>query len=224
MKKKLIKVVIIMGLFALILGFGGCSKKQNTTENKVKFSSYSQQERQDYIRKYLLENYGLDCVISDVKQRQITAIKNENYFFATATTESKIISVWISTTGEITDTVFLLQRADDISEFFSEKVKTIIPDCKIKVYSELRDIPTSKLTTSANIDGYFQNEPVHTYLRIFVNAQTKINETTIDELQDTLKGYEADVYLYVCENFDDLDIETYDLSKYQYSRTIEKGN
>lgn len=216
-----------MGLLALILSLGGCFrrlKEPDATENKIRFVSYSQQERQDYIRKYLFENYGLDCEISEVKQKQITVFKNEENFFATARTGSNSICVWVSPTGEITDSVFLLQMADDITEFFTEKIEAVIPEFKVRVYSELRKIPTSKLTTSENIDEYFKNEPVYTFLRIFVNDQASASETTIDELQDSLKGYDADVYLYVCENLDDLDIETYDLTKYQYFRSIEKGN
>lgn len=55
MKKILIMVVILMGIFASVFGLAGCSEKAYGEENKVKFSKFSQKERIDYVRKYLLD-------------------------------------------------------------------------------------------------------------------------------------------------------------------------
>ena len=73
MKRILLKAVLTVGLISIIFHSVGCSKQNpsNSSEDEVKFSTYSQQERQQYVKKYLYETYGINGSVSEVKQKQI---------------------------------------------------------------------------------------------------------------------------------------------------------
>lgn len=214
-----------MGLFTFIFGILGCNKQTAPLENEVKFSKYSQQARKDYINEYLQENYNLNCKISEVKQKQVTALKNEDYYFATATTATgDIISVWVSNTGEIKDSFSLIKMSDEISAIFSNKVHQIIPGCEVYSYTEFRDFPTSDLISSSNVELYLQQQPTYTYVRIFTDEEVYISEATMDSLQSAMGDFDSSIYLYKCDNLTNFDYKSYDLSSYELSRTVEKGN
>lgn len=218
---KLVKVVLVMGLFAFIFGTAGCTKYPNKIESEVKFSTYTQQERQDYVRNHLQQKYQLNCSISEVKKKQLTAIKNEEFYFATATTETNdLISVWISNDGNVTDTVFMLNMNEDITAFFKSAINNELPEFKIKTYTEMRDIPSHELTNVSNIRNYLHGEDTYTYIRIFVDNATDISDSTLNELQTLLNFCNCSIYIYEC---DLNDIDTVVLSNYIYSKEIEKG-
>lgn len=224
MKKILIRVVLMMGMFAFVLSNAGCSKKPETVENEVEFSTYTQQERKDYVSKYLTDNYKIKCNISDVKQRQVTAIKNEEYYFATATTDDgKIISVWITGAGEITDTFFLNDLSDVLVNHFTSKANEILPGCKVKAYTEMREIPTSKLSRGDDIESYLYNQPAYTYIRVFVDSDVNLNNDIVNDLQAAFNYCDASLYVYICEDVENIDINTYDLTSYTYEIDVEKG-
>ena len=217
---KLVKVVLVMGVFAIIFGSAGCAKYPNKIESKVKLSAYTQQERQDYVRNYLQQKYQLNCSVSEVKKKQLTAIKNEEFYFATATTEiSDLISVWISNDGNVTDTVFLLNMEEDITAFFKLTINNKLPEFKIKTYTEMRDIPSRELTNVSNIRDYLNREDTYTYIRIFVDNATDISDSTLNELQTLLNFCNCSIYIYEC---DLNDIDTVVLSNYVYSKDVEK--
>ena len=118
----------------------------------------------------------------------------------------------------------MIKMSDQIKEYFFKKVKNVIPQCKIKVYTELRDIPTATLNLKDDIADYLKKQPTFSYIRIFVDKRAEITEERIAELQDELIGCDGKIYVYFCDNVDDVDINSYDLSSYTYSEKIEKGN
>lgn len=144
---------------------------------------------------------------------------------ATAITkENDVISVWITKAGEITDSVFLLEMAEEITKYFTEKVNYILPESKVKAYSELRDIPSAQLNSSENIETYLQQQPVFSYVRIFVDSDNYNQENTMNMLEQVFDGQDATWYVYLCDNPDAIDLSFYDLSKFDYSGSVEKDN
>lgn len=217
-------ITLILLAATLLTSFVGCSfnlNKSNKPEGEIAFSQLTQQERKDYISNFLYKNYNLNCDISEVKQKQINAIENEDFYFAIADAGEDIISVWISKEGEIIDSYFMLELSDCFTEFFSTKVKHVITEFKIKTYSELRDIPTQKITPDDDIENYLQKEPVFTYVHIFVDGET-ISEENINQIKNLFTGYDVDLYIHVCEDIDNVDIDTYDLSLYDHLITVRK--
>lgn len=68
-KKLLRKTMLIIGLCALVICMTGCiSVHVQSPQEEPSFSS-SQQERQAYVHDFLLEQYGVDCDVSEVRQR-----------------------------------------------------------------------------------------------------------------------------------------------------------
>lgn len=229
MENLLFKVAIAMGILALIVGCIGCSRQgvtnqSSSVKDEVKFSTYSQQERQEYIQEYFKRKYGLECQISEVKQRQINIVKNEDYYFATAITEGQeIVSVWVSKNGEISESVFLLDMQNDITEFFQSKINYLLSDYIVKSYTELRDIPTKQWNASDDIEDFLQTENVHSYLRVFLNDTENISEKIFQDLTEAINGYDISLYMYSCPNINEIDFDTFDLSLFMFSKDIEKG-
>ena len=119
------------------------------------------------------------------------------------------------------DSYFMLELSDFFTEFFLTKVKYAITEFKIKTYSELRDIPTQKIMSTGDIDSYLQKEPVFTYIHIFVNSET-ISEENINQIKNIFAGYDIDMYIHVCEDIDNVDTDTYDISLYDYLISVRK--
>ena len=85
--------IFIMGVIALIITMLGCGKQEKT----IKFSALTQEEKQEYVREYLSINYGLECTFTEIKERQITAVKNERDYSTIASTNDDFrFSIWIT--------------------------------------------------------------------------------------------------------------------------------
>lgn len=224
MKKYIVKVVLVVGLLTIICGSIGCARRSNPVEHEVNFSTYTQSERKEYIKKYLHEEYGINCNVSDVKQKQETAIKNEDYYYATATTsEKQIISVWVTTTGKIVDSYFLIENAGNIQDYFEKEIQTVIPVFRIKTYTEMREIPKT-VFDSKDIRNFLENEDTFTYIRVFVDDSSNVDDKCVEKIAENLDYCNASLYVYFCENIEEVDFNTYDLSTYKFFRNIEKSN
>lgn len=223
MKKILIMVVLLMGIFASVFGLAGCSGKAHSEENKVKFSKFSQQERIDYVRKYLSDKYGYDCEITEVNRKQVNMFKTEDCFFASTVMNGNVISIWITDDGSITDDVYLLDMSDELSAFFKAKVEQVIPVCKVFVRTTMNSLPDNTAITKESIDSYLKNEPALSYVRIFVNKDTGFLQKGLDNLSRLLKDYEVDLFVYLCDDIEKIEIGSYDLSAFDYSARIKKG-
>lgn len=223
MKKILIMVVLLMGIFASVFGLAGCSGKAYGEENKVKFSKFSQKERIDYVRKYLLDKYGYDCEITEVNRRQINMFKTEDCFFTSTVMNGNVISIWITDEGLITDDVYLLNMSNELSDFFKAKIERVIPACKVLVRTTVNSPPNNTAITKENIDSYLKSEPALSYVRIFVNKDTGFSQKELDDLSRLLSDYEADIFVYLCDDIEKIEIGSYDLSAFDYSAHIKKG-
>lgn len=224
MKSLLVRVILIMGLFSFIFGCLGCSKGSNSVKDEIKFSSFSDEEKMDYVRHFFKDNYNLDCTVSEVEQRQVDVFENEDDYFAIVTTPSnKMISVWISKVGEITDTYFLLELESELSKYFQSKAEEVFGECKVISYTELREKPSYKLSDASDIENYLEHQSTFSYIRIFVEKDINITEKNLDDFQSVLCQCDSQVYIYVCEDLQELDIVNYDISQYSYTRKIERG-
>lgn len=223
MKEIMVRVILMINFFMYLLGCNGCSNQQEISEDKIKFSTFSQEARKTYISNYLKENYRLMCNISEVKQKQISAVQNTEYYFATANTEDEdTISVWVSEDGTIIDSYCLVEMKQELNNHFLDKCIDIIPICKVKSYTEMREVPTEKLTVNMDVEEYMKVQPTFTYIRIFVQDERYVAEEVIDKLEAAFSGYDAKVYVYTCEDLSDIDVDSYDYSTYKVFKKIEK--
>lgn len=224
MKSLFVRVILIMGLFSFILGCLGCSKGKDSVEDEIKFSNFSDKEKVDYVKSFFKDNYNLDCTVSEVEQRQVDVFENEDDYFAIVTTpDNEIISVWISKDGKITDTYFLLEMDAELSKYFQLKAEDVFGECKVVSYTELREKPSYKLSDALDIENYLEFQPTFSYIRIFLEKDIDISEKNLDDFQSVLCQCDSQVYIYLCEDLEGLDIINYDISQYDYTRKIEKG-
>ena len=209
-------------------GLSSCQKSErNTNSNKKEqkyFSNYTQEQRKEYIADYLKATYGLTCNISEVKQRQETAIKNEEYFFATAvSSDDEHISVWIDKYGNITDTVFMLSLQEKINECLVEKIDLRINNCAIKSFTEFQSIPSKKWSVSDNLVDMLNDESTFSYIWIFINNDCmEENEDILSQISSKLDFCNGQLYLYKCNNPQSVDINIYDLYSYVASMALER--
>lgn len=228
MKSVFVKVIVIMGVLTMLFSLSSCRKSENnenSDKNEQKyFSSYTQEQRKEYVADYLKENYGLICDVSDVKQRQETAIKNEDYYFATAvSSKDEHISVWIDKYGDITDTVFMLGLQDQITECIVKKIGLQNENYSIRSFTEFRSIPSRKWSASDNLIDMLDDNRTFSYIWIFVNdAYSEDNNELLSQISTKLDFCNAQLYLYNCDNPQDVDINDYDLGSYIASMAIER--
>lgn len=226
MKRILLKAVLTVGLISLIFHSIGCSNsnRANSSENEVKFLTYSQQERKIYIQNYLKNNYGLTCEVSEVKKRQNNVFTSEDYYYATAkTNDQDIISIWISENGEITDSVFLLNLQEEISNYYKSVIDKYYSKYKVRVYSELVEKPQKTQIELGEIEKFLREEPVFSSVRIYIGNTEDAEKINYEELASNLNFCDAFIYIYVCDSLDDSDIDNLSLSSYKYAKKIKKG-
>ena len=217
------KVVIIMGIIAFVIGIIGCAKQSGSVKDEVKFSNFSQQERQQYVSDYFKSKYDLNCVVSEVKQRQINVFQNEEYYFATVKIEEcNTVSVWISKSGEIIDSLFVNDMQEEINEYYKTIIEKIYPQCVVRTYTELRNIPQKTWRASDDIVEFLSTEPVYSHIRIFVESTELLLQDDFDRLTHNLDICDASIFVYQSSNVDSVDIDNYDLSSYLYTKEIIK--
>lgn len=232
MNKNYKKVAIIMGLFSFVGLLFGCSntidmdkvtEKYEEYEDIVKFSTYNQQQRQKYISDYLKEKYDVEYQVSEVKQRQITAIQNEEFYFATATNENdEMISVWVSSNGEITDSGFLLEMDEKITGIFESIIKSELTDVSIHVYTEMNSKPSKTWNSSDEVESMLESEGVYCIVRVFSESSKDITEQEVVALAGKLNFCNGCLYIHEVESVANFDYASYDLASYLYSVKFER--
>lgn len=186
MKKRYMKTAFVLGLLIVAVCCSGClhRTKPSEQENVIKFGSFTQEERKDYINDFLWENYGFRGEVGEVMQRQISPFKWEDHYFTTVDTpEYRYISVWVSKKGEITDTLFLKKMEPEITKFFYTIIAEEIPDFKLKTHTDIYDIPSEKLTKAENIKDFLTKENTEVYVDVFVEDSGVIDEALLNRLE-----------------------------------------
>ena len=223
MKKRFMIMALILGLCTAVFCSGCLFRRPAPEENKVKFSAFTQEEKKDYINEYLWENYGFRGEITDVIQRQIGVFESEDHFTAYVSMPNKQrISIWISKKGEITDSMFLLDMHDSIYRYYETIVKEHIPDCKMRVYTDFLEKPSAELTEKDDIRTYLLEQPTSSNIRVFVNEDAGVEESVLDALEQKLGGIECTIFIYVCEDLDSVDVDSFELYSYTYHRDLSK--
>lgn len=225
MKKQYMKTAFVLGLLIVAVCCSGCLRrtKPSEQENVIKFGSFTQEERKDYINDFLWENYGFRGEVGEVMQRQISPFKWEDHYFTTVDTpEYRYISVWVSKKGEITDTLFLKKMEPEITKFFSAIIAEEIPDFKLKTHTDIYDIPSEKLTKAENIKDFLTKENAEVYVDVFVEDSGVIDEGLLDRLEQKLNFCKITLRIYTCDDLENCDIDTYDQTAYIFKRYIDK--
>lgn len=210
MNKHRISLGCAVLLLALAVICTGCWRHQPPKEEPFNFHSLSQQERKDYITDYLQQTYGLSCTINlDVAQRQDGPFLLEDEYFAVVSTEDHhIISVWVTKQGQITDTVFLLERLDDFTNYFTPQVQKILPECSVYADAFLPVLPTEILTPSGDIRTYLTEQPTEITLRIAVEDPDSVTDAQMKQLVEQFSYCNITILLYGCDDVEVVDWDT----------------
>lgn len=213
----------MMGLFSFIFNCTGCTHQENK-EDEVKFSTYTQQQRKEYIINHLEDKYGQSYNVSEVKQKQETAIKNEDFYFATATAENgEVLSIWVSKNGAITDSHFLIDLKDEITSIFSTILEKEYSNMYVDVYTEMRGVPQQSWESQDDMETMLSSEETYSYVRVFVQDINELNQEKVDDIANNLGFCNGELLIYICENIQDVDIENFDATSYIYASKIRKG-
>lgn len=227
MEKWRIKVAWLVILLVIILSCTGCLRYNvyiRPYEKTLKFKDFTQEERKKYICDFLKEEYDLSCeVTGDVEKRFDGLFFDEENFYATVkTADNQVISLWISDDGKIIDTVFMIAMESGLNQFFTDIQATKISEFEVKTSTEIRDIPSEKLTKAEDIKEFLGTQDTYSNLKIFVDDSALANEELLDELEKELNFCNGAIYLYVCEDLDQVDLETYDMTSYYSFRGVYK--
>lgn len=208
MKKYLMKVVAVMGIISLLTSFFACQKKNNQNNFKketINFSSLSQEERQDYVKDYLKKNYDMDCTLTEIKKRQITAVKNEENYRTVATFNNFWFTVWIAPQVEIIDTAFTYYIKDDVNKYFEKILKQNGIDCSVYDRFLFDDLPTKKWNAN-EVEAMFHTENIWNNIHLYGVEK----ETDLETIGMALKDFYGAVYIH----YDKLELENLNFDEY----------
>ncbi len=199
-----------LGLTALLLVLICASCGRPSSDPPFRFHDLTQPERKAYITDYLQQTYGLSCTISlDVAQRQDGPFFSEDEYFAVASTEDgNSISVWVTKDGQITDTVSLLNRQDDLADYFTAEVQTLLPECRVDSYTSMSVLPTEPLSPTGDLRTYLTEQPTDTALWIALEQADTFTDAQIQQLLDHFSYCNIDLFLYDCDDLDTVDWDT----------------
>jgi len=226
MKKSiLIKVVLILSILAIVMSLFGCTNHISENENKSTsaatntFTKMTQEERKSYIARALKNKYGLDCEISEVEKRQTSVFSGEKDYIAIA----KIVndkfgfSNWISDNGEIVDTAFCVGILDSVNKLIYNKMTKYWND--LYVYDNFCfNMPSSKRWTSTDdMNEMIEKEKIGHCIYLFLNASNNKEEDKVklENIKSELLNFQGSVYVYYCENPNEINVNNYDLDSYE---------
>lgn len=224
MKKRFMQMVLVLGVLAIALCCTGCKKEiEPSTEPKIKFGTLTQQERKDYINDFLQQNYGITVTMDEVKQRQDSVFGLEDHYSVIARTADRdMLFIWVSKDGEITDTVYLLEMQPQITEYFSDIIERFIPEFKLHVFTNMEEIPSSKLTSEDDIQSYLAAEPAFSSIKVMVENDTEITDALMDELIQAFGVCAGRLRIGVCEDLESIDPDNFDRDLFVYDRSFRK--
>lgn len=97
MKKYILKVIAVMGIILSLFSLFACTKNNKIDRNEmtVNFSSLTQEDKQSFVKSYIQDNYSLNCQLTEITKKKISAIENEENYYTVATTNDGFwFSVW----------------------------------------------------------------------------------------------------------------------------------
>lgn len=231
-KCKAYRAVILMGVFALLLNIVGCGKhvnsvnSSNSSASQVLFSKYSQEERKDYVHKYIVETYGVTCDISDVNKKTIGSggIHLEDCYFAIATIDAKnYFNVWISDTGEIVDSYFAIEINSMINDYFFNSFSGLFNNYRVSSWISFENKPQKQWNTNDSIQEFLRSEPVCAHVNIFLDESEPLFEDTLALLCERIENIDVDIRLYRCPAISDFDKDTFEYGSCVFTKRIEKS-
>lgn len=223
--KKTVWVIIVIGFLMFLFGFVGCEKSSSASlKNKINFSSYSQSERQTYVLKALEKKYGETFEISEVSQRQVDVFHSEDDFFATARCSARnyTVHVWVDMYGNITDTGFMLELNDEIDKLYDGLLRNTLHDYKVSVYTEFTEKPNRIWTREDNLMEMLSTQSVDSDIRIFINQNQIVDDNILNEMAQKLDFSDGTIYIYECDDPEQVNLQSYDLLSYKYKKSVER--
>ena len=207
MKNFFVRLVALMGVVILLSSLFACSKNNNKQESCLNFSAMSQEERKKYVNDYLIEKYDMNCTISDINKRQISAVQNEKDYYCIATYDNFWFSVWITgNEQDIVDTSYTYYLKNDVNSYIEDLLKNKGIDCVaynrfIFEQKSTFDWDSSKIEEMLLSDNTYNN--IHLY-GIDKNYE-------VETISSVLKGMKGAAYIHFEEfNSQNIDFENYD--------------
>lgn len=187
----------------LLFSIGGASAGAKTicrapTPAEAGLFTYSQQMRKDYIGNYLKEEYGLNCIVSDVRKKPSGANSIDQLYYAEAETDDgNTISVWVSEQGKIYGTVFLADMQEEIREYIRLRAKQIMPEYRVSSYTELAAAPSEEQRAGIGADELLHSPGVYTYFRVLIPADAPADIIEMEKQAAQFSDINGTVYFYV---------------------------
>lgn len=225
MKKNILfEVAVVLGLLSILIGGAGCKKNRDVhKEPVISIARMSQQERKAYIAEYLKKNYNLECDIGDVDKKQLTTVKMENYYFTTASCDDKWFTIWVSEEGEVFDTAFSLELSEGFNSLLSEKIKKYWNEYNVSNFFVFEEPSKKKWTMHDNFDELFQEEKVESIIKLFLSSNNEREQDLVklDELKKDLASYRGMIYVYYCEDLNEISKDSFDENSYSECVELE---
>ena len=222
--KKITKLLIVVVLSMFVLLCAGCARRQSGTEERViRFGTFSQEERKEYIIDYLEEKYGIRYEIpEDVTQQVMAYFFASGYYYASAITSQEEVHVWVSGDGEITDNRFVIEYRDKIDALMADIIKKYYPRCEVRTITHTEGRPQETWGPDGDARLMLETEATRTSIAVFVNGQDLMTEESWEEVIPELSFCEGSVYVFVCEDIHSIDSSEINWPEYLYRVVFRK--
>lgn len=216
-----------MGIMSMLLWLVGCTRSSNSSEyeDKIKFSTYSQTEKKEYVEKALQSKYNDSFTVSTITQPQIDPFSSEAYF-TTQVTQSNgyVFNVWIEPDGSMMDSKFIEQFEERITILFSSIISENFPESTVNTSTYLLVKPTHIWSGTEDVMEMLENETTFTDVKVILPDTIEIDQRAIESLLGKLTFCNGELlfYNYNKEADFNVDFDNLKLSDSIYKVKFEK--
>lgn len=209
MKKYILKVIAVMGIILSLFSLFACTKNNKIDRNEmtVNFSSLTQEDKQSFVKSYIQDNYSLNCQLTEITKKKISAIENEENYYTVATTNDGFwFSVWITPEEKVIDTAFTYELKESVNDYIENLLSNNGINCKV-IDRFIFEQPASKIWNKTEIEEMFNAERISNIIHLYgVNSDLNNYQVII-----ALKDLNGAVYVHYKQfNPDEPDFENYD--------------
>ena len=223
MKRKFARMAVVFMCFSLFSGICGC-RKSAQKQDGIRFASFSQDQRINFVEQHLKTQYGLETDIAEVNKKQINAFQSEQLYYAIAKCEDgSRIYCWVDENGAISDSKFLNDLQEPINRLFADKISDKLSKCQVVCSCTLR-APASAVWQEDQIEQMLSGEDISVSVRIFVehSEKTQAEELVKNRFDGLFSFASGNCYVYFVETAQADVISNTDLTKYDRSFAFEK--
>ncbi|MBE6835307.1 MAG: hypothetical protein E7515_03545 [Ruminococcaceae bacterium] len=215
-------VIFLMIVFSLIFANQNSrSKSYSSLRTWVRYKdknvTLSDDTREQYVKDYVLEKYGLDSDVINIWSPDANSFHWGMWVARVRpkdVKDSRYFNVWVKNSGKCNDEYFLWERNDEIYNTVENRLLPLPFDYRFYCFSHYggNDPPlrADKMLAVDSLEQVLGLNGVYTEIYLFINTSDKDKYDLKTLLRERLTGINNNINVFYCDDLDNIDYSEYD--------------